>query len=421
MIKTIAEGVTLNYIQSKKFKDICISINFINKNEEKKATERSLLAMMLVDRCARYDTKKKMNEVCDHLYGCTLGSRTVTYGKAHCVEIRSKIINPLYIHENHNILNDWLNFISDILFQPLMKHESFDADLFQENKNILMSKIKRKEDDAQSYTIMKAFEIAGKDQPLSIRVRGSKELLEQPQAEDMVSCYHSMMKEDQIEIIVCGDLDENAFVKLITQKLSFSDRKACYETYYLLKTQECGISREEKNQPQTNIAMVYATNVTVKDADYPALKVANGILGQLPSSYLFQVVREQNSLCYSISSNLISYDGACLISTGIEEENIDKTLRLIQEQIQRCKQGDISDELLETTKKMLVGALMNSLDEMSSIIGYQLGNSILKRKYPIEENIQAVSAVTKDDVVKVFQKMTHVATFICASKEKAYE
>ena len=44
----------------KKFKDICISINFINKNEEKKATERSLLSMMLVDRCNRYDTKKKM-------------------------------------------------------------------------------------------------------------------------------------------------------------------------------------------------------------------------------------------------------------------------------------------------------------------------------------------------------------------------
>lgn len=421
MIKTIAEGVTLNFIQSIKFKDICISINFINKNEEKKATERSLLSMMLVDRCNRYDTKKKMNEVADHLYGCSLGSRAVTYGKAHCIEIRSKIINPLYIHENHNILNDWLNFLNEVLFHPLMNHEKFDEDLFQENKSILLSKIKRKEDDAQSYTVMKAFEIAGKDQPLSVRVRGSKESLEKLKKEDVTSCYHSMLKEDQIEIIVCGDIDENALFKLVAQKLNFVDRKVNYETFYLLKPQEFGFSREERNQPQTNIAMVYATQTTVKDSDYPALKVANGILGQLPSSYLFQVVREQNSLCYSISSNLISYDGACLISTGIEEENIDKTLNLIQKQIERCKQGDISDDLLETTKKMLIGALMNSLDEMSSIIGYQLGNSILKRNYPIEENIRSVSAVTKEDVVKVFQKMTHVATFICASKEKAYE
>ena len=59
-----------------------------------------------------------------------------------------------------------------------MNHEKFDEDLFQENKSILLSKIKRKEDDAQSYTVMKAFEIAGKDQPLSVRVRGSKESLE---------------------------------------------------------------------------------------------------------------------------------------------------------------------------------------------------------------------------------------------------
>lgn len=421
MIKTIAKGVTLNCIHSKKFKDICISINFINKNEEKSATERSLLSMMLVDRCAKYDTKKKMSEVCDHLYGCTLGSRVLTYGKAHCIEIRSKIINPAYIHENHNILNDWMNLLNEALFHPLMNQDRFDEGLFQENKKILLSKIKRREDDAQSYAITKAFEMAGENQPLSIRVRGSEKMLNELHSTDVVSAYHQMMKEDQIEIILCGDIDENALLKLIIPKLCFSERNSQFDTYYTLEGHDYGVRQEEKSQPQTNIAMVYATQTTVSDSDYPALKVANGILGQLPSSYLFQVVREQNSLCYSIASNLISYDGACLISTGVEKDNVDKTLELIEKQIERCKNGDISDELLETTKKMLIGALLNSLDEMSSIIGYNLGNSILKRDYPIEENIRSVSNVTKEDCIRVFQKMRHVSTFICVSKEAAYE
>ena len=57
MKQTISKNVTLNCIHSKKFKDICISINFLNKGTKISATERCLLSMMLVDRCNKYNTK----------------------------------------------------------------------------------------------------------------------------------------------------------------------------------------------------------------------------------------------------------------------------------------------------------------------------------------------------------------------------
>ena len=88
-----------------------------------------------------------------------------------------------------------------------------------------------------------------------------------------------------------------------------------------------------------------------------------------------------------------------------EKENVDITLKLIDEQLKKCQNGEFSDEMLNTTKRMLVNALLSSLDEMSSIVGYNLGNSILKRNYPIEENIQNVMNVTKEDCTRVFKKM----------------
>ena len=94
---------------------------------------------------------------------------------------------------------------------------------------------------------------------------------------------------------------------------------------------------------------------------------------------------------------------------------------MIHEQIQKCKNGEFEDELVETTKKMLVNALNSSLDEMSSMIGYTFTNALLKRKYSIEENIQGVLNVTKQDCVEVFKKMEHMATFICESLGEAYE
>lgn len=416
MKKIISEGVTLNCIQSKKFKDICLSINFLSDNDIKKATKRSLLSMMLVDRCNKYDTKKKMSDKCDLLYGCSLGSRVLTYGKGHCIEIRSKIINPMYIDDNQYFLDEWIDFVSETIFNPLMNNHQFDDKLFDENKKILYSRIKRREDDAQSYTVSKVLELAGKNQPLCIKARGDLSVLSDIQLEEITKQYDEMIDYDQIEIVACGDFNEEEMIQLIESKLKFKNRKKSCETYYSIENNDFGIQSEEKKQSQTNIAMIYSTDILILDQEYSALKVANGILGQLPSSYLFQVVREQHSLCYSILSTLISYDGALLITTGIEKENIEKTISLIQQQIKRCQDGDFSEELLQTTKKMLINGLLSSLDEMSSIVGYNLGNSILNREYTIEENIQNVEKVTKEDCIRVFNKMKHMATYICASE-----
>lgn len=419
MIRTIAKGVTLNCLHTDRFKEMCISVNFFSKSEKKGNAERALLSMMLVDRCKAYPTKKEMTKICDHLFGCTLGSRVVSYGKAHCLEIRSKMINPIYIHENHNSLNDWMNFISEVIFNPIILDENENKSVFEENKKILTARIKRREDDAQSYTVSRALEQCPKS--LGIRVRGDEQTIRECRMEDVLAQYEKMINENQIEIVVCGEFDENELVKKILNVFDFKDRSELLETHYVVDGNDLICSKENKDQPQSNIAQVYASGIDVKSDLYPALKVANGILGQLPSSFLFQVIREQHSLCYSIVSNLISYDGAYLITTGIEKENIEKTLELIEEQIERCKKGDFSEELVETTKKMLVSSLKNSQDEMSSILGYALNNRILKRDYPMDKNIEEIMKVTKDDCIKVFNKMKHLSTYITAGGKESYE
>ena len=416
MVKELSKGVRLNCIKSNKFKDICISINFISENHQKSATQRSLLSMMLVDRSNLYNTKQKMNQICDHLYGCTLGSRVVSYGKGHCVELRSKIINPIYIHENHNIINDWLNFINEIIFNPCLQQN-----VFEENQTILESRIRRKEDDAQSYTISKVFEYVLPNEPLSIHVKGTIDYLNKCNLEDIKETYEQLIKHDRVEIVICGDFDENQMFKMISSKLKFNDRNSNLELNYLIESKEKGIKTEDKVQPQTNIAMMFATNTDIFDSKYPALKVANAMFGQLPSSFLFRVVREEYSLCYSISSHLISYDGGCLVTTGIEKENVDKTIELILEQLEKCQKGEFDDELLETTKMMLVNALKNSLDEMSSILGYAFTNSLLNRNYPIEKNIEDVMNVTKKDCIEIFNRMKYLGTYVCQTKEIDYE
>ena len=76
----IIEGVNLHFIKTKKFKDIGIHIRFRNQLDEKSAVTRSLLALMMSDRCKKYDSKKKMNDILDQMYGASLQAQTAGYG-----------------------------------------------------------------------------------------------------------------------------------------------------------------------------------------------------------------------------------------------------------------------------------------------------------------------------------------------------
>ena len=419
---TIKNGVTIHCIKSNKFKDVAICINFLGELNEESATVRSLLALMLSDRSAKYDTKQKVSILCDQLYGATFSCRTLGCGGGHIIEVRSKIINPMYIEANANLFHDQLGFINEMIFNPLMKDGHFSQEVFDEAKHILESKIRRRMDDAQTYSILRALQLAGGNQPLGIATVGSLTKLKSVTIEDVENYYHKMIHEDLIEVVACGEFDELHMVKAIEESFAFKPRSKEVKTYYVLDTQpRLEQVTEHKDIPQSNIAMVYQTKISVLDPLYPALKVANGIFGQYTTSFLFQEVREKHSLCYSIFSNLITFDGAMLVSTGVEDENIDQAISLIREQFIKCKNGEFDEELINVTKKMLINALNSSLDEMSSMISYAYNNSILQRELSIEENIACIAAVSKEDIMKVFASWIEVLTFVLRKKENNNE
>lgn len=415
---SVKDGITINCIQSTKFKDIAVVINFLGALSDEAATKRSLLAMMLSDRCEKYDTKQKVSNICDKLYGATFSCRTLGCGGGHIIEVRSKIINPMYVEANANLYHDQLGFIYEMLFHPLRTNGHFDQDVFAEAKHILESKIQRRIDDAQSFSIMRAFQIAGANQYLGISTSGSEELLAGITIEDIELEYTKMLNENQIEIIICGEFEESHMIKAIEGALPFMPRSVQIQTSYKFSGEpvsECVV--ESKEIPQTNIAIVYQTNLEVTDPRYSALKVANGIFGQYPSSFLFQEVREKNSLCYSIFSNLISFDGAMLVSTGVEHENIDQTVKLIREQFKKCQAGEFDEELIEVTKKMLINGLKASLDDMNSMVAYSYNNSILNREQSVEDSVALIEKVNKEAILEVFQQCQEIVTFVLTNKE----
>lgn len=409
------QGVRLHEIQTKKFKDIGISIRFQNKLEKKSACARSLLALMLCDRSKKYDTKKKMSNQQDALYGVTLNAQTAGYGASQIIEIRSKIVHPHYVSDGSLMMKEWLVFLKEVLFAPLLSEEAF-----QESKHILLSKIERMMDDPGQYVISECLKLAGEHTSLGISALGEKKDVEALCLEDIKQVYEQMMNDDVIDVMICGDLTKD-IIEGVQKELSFAARTSSYEGYYAAENDlHDNINEQYKDITQSYIMMTWFTNTRVVDDDYYALRVANAMFGQYSTSLLFQEVREKNSLCYSIFSNLISYDAAMGVTTGIEKENIEKTRKLILAQFDRLVKGEFEDTLLDVSKTMIINSLKASQDSMNSLIALEYQNTLLHQQRSNQDIIELVKKVTKDDVMRAIAKCELKQTLI-VTKEDAHE
>lgn len=412
----LSNGIQLHVVATKKFKDIGISIRFMNELEEKQATIRSLLALMICDRCEKYATKQAMSKKMDELYGACFNAQTVGYGASQVLDIRAKIIDPSYASDA-SLLEEIFTFLHETLLHPLLNEETL-----AENKAILQAKMKRMQDEPAQYAVSKGLKIAGKGLPLGISALGEMKYIEAITLDDVKNAHEILFREDRIDILVCGDVEEHALANLIEEKFPLQANSSTYATYYAANLQEEPQTvYEYRHISQSNIMMTWFTNTFMNDEDYYAMRIANAIFGQYPTSFLFQEVREKNSLCYSVYSSMISYDGALGVTTGVEKENIQKAIDLIKLQFQRLCDGDFDDELIEVSRIMVINSLLATKDSMQSLLALAYQNTILNENRSVDDIVSKIQAVKRQDILRVVKKCQLAATFVLTDKEEPHE
>jgi predicted Zn-dependent peptidase len=131
-----------------------------------------------------------------------------------------------------------------------------------------------------------------------------------------------------------------------------------------------------------------------------ALRLLNAILGENMSSRLFQVVREDRGLAYSIYSGLSFWNdcGDLVISAGLDTENLEKTLQLIAKELRGLAARSPSRDELRRACDYAIGQMdlgLESTENQMNFVGEQLlgyGNVI----QPVEVKRRLMAVTTKE-------------------------
>lgn len=396
----------MNYISSNKFSDVSVAIRTQLPLERSTITAYNILVYMLKTKTELFKTKQALISNLNEAYGMKLACGLSSYGADFILTTRIQYIRSDWIEEE-----DYIHKVKEITDQVLF-HSVLDEASFEEAKYLYRNKLTRILDDPDGLAIYTCLTTLNTNHEISIPIQGSLDDLDQLTLQDIQNVYSAYLKADK-HIFVCGCLDEE--MKTYLERMDSSSK--LNSTRSLLPILDYQEEIIEKNISQSSIALVYATSTDILSEDYYKMFVMNSLLGQSPTSLLFEEVREKHSLCYSISSYLIQFDGALIITLGTNKENIEKAIDLINQQIQRIIDLDFDPELLNTAKKDCIDSLIVAQDYPFSQIDQRFMDVLLSRDTDRDKKIKNIQKVSLEDVSAAAKKLKKISSVIVKEVE----
>lgn len=412
----LVKGVNLNIIPSKQFKTTRIFISFIKNIESKKElAERALLANYLEMCSQNYPTQIDIARKLSQMYGASFGSSVDRRGNYQLINFSIDYIEGKYLVGNEDLFSEVIEFLKEIIFNPLKvgENKNFDEETFTRQKNNTITYLKSIKEDKQAYATAKLRKLYFDNEIQQVSSFGESEDVEKLTISDLMDAYQKMLNTDRVEIMISGDVNTDEVVNKFSV-LPFKARNISRVSmsYTQEIKQEIVTQIDEEPLSQSKFDMAFRLPVVYRgDLHYAAL-VFNSLFGGSALSLLFTVVREKMSMAYYANSNFDPFRQLLVVQTGISYANKDKVQELILEQLERLKKVDFEDELLEQNKNNLISSYISRLDSQTSALLRAQSAALTGINVTIEEWLDNLQSVTKDDVMKVAKMVELQATYM---------
>lgn len=302
------------------------------------------------------------------------------------------------------VLDTHLDIGIDIL-SDMIKHSKFDETDCLKEKKIIYDEIALYEDSPEdvAYDLL-ADTIFGKT-GLGQPILGSKTSLEAMTRERVMTYLQTHYTPSNIVISVAGSFNRTAMLELLNHGFGALKDEITASEHTYDATFHNGYQFTFKDIEQHHLC-IGLKGVPYNDPEIYPLMVLNNLLGGGTSSRLFQNVREEQGLAYSIFSHPSQYKktGLMTVYASFIPENLETVAEAIIEEIQNLRDLQISDQELERSKEQLKGNYILGLESTGSIMT-MLGKSLLlsDRIETLDEVIQSIDAVKMKDVKRMIQ------------------
>lgn len=294
----------------------------------------------------------------------------------------------------------------------MITNSLFDEEEMNKERNVIFEEIKMVKDCPDDDIMDEISEIVNSGNSFRKNILGSPESLNAIGRKEMLEYYENKYARDSIVVAVTGNFNEEELKETLDKGLEALREKgdAALEE---VKPYKASSVVKVKDIEQTHICLA-TPGVSIVDPMYYAYVLMNNIFGSSMSSRLFQNIREEKGLAYSVSSMNVfnSCTGFFNIYAGVAHENVKKTIDAIRHELNVLVKDGVTEDELIMAKEQVKSSYIFNLENISSRM-MALGRNMLLigKTFSQEEVLSGFDRVTSDDILEAAANIGDLSSY----------
>ena len=401
----IKEGIKLHIVPNEIYKTNLIRIVFTTKLNKENVTKTALLPLVLKQGSKNYPTQEIINIRLEELYGAEFNANIDKKGDLQVVTFEADCIKDRFVPNHENITQEVFDLIFDIVLNPYIENGTFKQIYLDSEKEQLRKMINELIDNKDDYSFNRCIHEMYGNNGYGLYQLGTESDIDTIKCNELFEFYQKYINDAKIDIFISGEVDVEQIKNYVIEKMKdVKERK--FDTPNEVST----IDAKKVDKPQEvlesldivqgKLVLGCQIESNIEKQKYVGM-VYNALLGASASSFLFQNVREKESLAYYAMSRFIDVKSALFIRSGIEIKNYNKALKIIIEQLDLIANGDFTKDNLDDAI-ITINSFWNGVKENQELaLDYCYTQELYEQKESIDSLIKKVESVSREEIIEL--------------------
>ena len=304
------------------------------------------------------------------------------------------------------LLDSHIDIGIDVLSDMIL-NSKFNEDDLDKERSVIIEELKMYEDSPEDLAYDLLTENIYKNDPLGMNIIGTEESLNRLNREKLLDYFNKYYVPNNSVIAISGNFNFDEIINKIEEKFKVWKKRDVNVDIKKAEFKSCFLTKN-KDIEQVNLAMSLEAVPIESDKEVYALAVINTVFGGSISSRLFQKIREEKGLVYSIYSSQSLYRkcGELGIFASMSNEHLKEVYESIIEEIKIIKKYYLTDQEIKETKEQLKGSYILGLESTSSRM-MSIGRALLlnNKVESTDDILKSIDNVDRETVKIVIDKI----------------
>lgn len=397
------DNYDLHLMKTDKFKSTFVSLVLVNEFKKESLLKNFILRKLLITSSKNLKDETEVTKKVCELYNSGISVSNSIPNNVISTNFDMEVLQDKYTEDG--LFYNTLDYFFDTIFNPNIINGKFEKNNYDIVMNSIQDYFERQKENKIKYAYDNAYSLMDEEN-LKYPLNGRKEDLKNINEKVMADYYHELIKKANVNLFIIGNVDEEELLDYLknNKNINFYKNKNNYENGIFKENATLKRKETKEKNNQSILILIYKIMNLTKRERNEVVPIFNRIFGVSSNSRLFKVVREKNSLCYSIRSTCSRTNSLMTIESGITYKNKDKVLELVNKELDDIKKGNITDEefkeAIDFRKKNL-----KQFDDYIDSLSFAKQSSILFDNDDLDERRKQVDTITKEEIIALANKI----------------